>query len=144
MKKYFLGFLIAFTIILIPFTNIAQASLVPNCNTGAVVPEVQDPTTHQITTQAHFDNTCNIESIMQLVNNVINFLLIDLATPLAAIIICYAGFLMLTSGGSAEKVTKVKHIIIRLIIGYVIALAAWLIIHTILSTLGFSGPTFLK
>ena len=138
MKRYFLGFIIALVVILVPLTNIAEAGLVPNCNSGTVIPESKD--SNGVVTQAHFDNTCDLESVMQLVNNVINFLLIDLASPLAAIIICYAGFLMITSGGSSEKVTKVKKIITRLIIGYIIALAAWLIIHTILSTLGFSGP----
>jgi hypothetical protein len=53
----------------------------------------------------------------------------------------------LTSGGNSEKATKVKHILGNVVIGYVVALAAWLIINTILSSLGVDssiGSMFLK
>ncbi len=83
---------------------------------------------------------------MELINNVIKFLLFTIATPLAALIFVYAGFMLLTSGGSSEKMTTAKKILTNLIIGYVIALAAWLVINTILTSefLGYKGPTFLK
>jgi uncharacterized membrane protein YeaQ/YmgE (transglycosylase-associated protein family) len=44
---------------------------------------------------------------------------------------------MLTSGGSAEKVTKVKGILKNVVLGYILALIAWLLIKTILTTVGF-------
>ena len=89
---------------------------------------------------------CGFDHLMKLINNVIKFLLFTIATPLAALIFVYAGFMLLTSGGSSEKMTTAKKILTNLIIGYVIALAAWLVINTILTSefLGYKGPTFLK
>ncbi len=130
MKKIF-GFIIGCTLLLTLFAyvQVAHAGIVPDCNTGAVIAGTKD-------TPAHFANPCNFNSVMTLVNTTIRFLLLELATPLAAIIICYAGFLMLTSGGSSEKTTKAKKIIKNIIFGYMIALAAWLTVHTIFTTLG--------
>lgn len=139
MKKKIFGFIFGFIIILTPFLsyNVARAAIVPTCGTLTVVPGTNPP-------QKQITNPCDFNYLMALVNNVIDFLLFVIATPLVAIILCYAGFLMLTSGGSSEKVTKAKHIIKSVVFGYIIALAAWLIINTILSTLGFNGPSFLK
>ncbi len=82
---------------------------------------------------------CGFNELMELINKVINFLLFKIAMPLAALIFAYAGFLLITAGGDPSKVTKAKAIIRNLLIGFVIALAAWLIVNTILSTLGFQG-----
>lgn len=117
--------------------HVAQAKIVPDCGTLSVVPGSNPP-------KKEILNPCNFEYLMQLVNNIIEFLLFIIAAPLVAIILCYAGFIMLTSGGSAEKVTKAKHIIKSVVFGYIIALAAWLVIHTIMTTLGFNGPSLLK
>lgn len=105
------------------------AGLVPDCMRTIVV----DPTTHLV------NNPCDFNALMTLVNNVIQFLLFYLATPLAAIAFSYAGFLLITSGGSEEKLGTAKKIIKNVLIGYVIALAAWLIVNTILTTLGVSS-----
>ncbi len=86
---------------------------------------------------------CDFNQMMVTINNLIQFLLIYFATPLAAICFAYAGFLYITSAGSAENVSKAKKILTNVIIGYVIALVAWLIVKTILVSLGFSGPMFL-
>ena len=79
-----------------------------------------------------------------MVNNVINFLLFVLATPLVAMILVYAGWLYLSSGGSDENIKKAKGMMKNAVIGYIIGLASWLIIKTILNIVGFKGPTFLK
>lgn len=89
---------------------------------------------------------CGFNELMQLINNVIKFLLFTIATPLAALGIVYAGWLYLSAGGSTENTTKAKKILTNIIIGYVIALAAWLIVNTILKSLGLDSSidTFLK
>ncbi len=86
---------------------------------------------------------CGFNELMALVNKVISFLLFDLATPLAAIVICYAGWLYISSGGDTENVGKAKTILKNVVLGYVVALCAWLIVKTILSSLGFTDGTFL-
>jgi len=89
---------------------------------------------------------CGFDQLMTLINNVITFLLFTVATPLAAIIIAYAGWLYLSSGGNSSDVTKAKKILMNVVIGYVIGLAAWLIVKTIITSLGVdpSINTFLK
>ncbi|MFZ2978887.1 MAG: hypothetical protein WA057_04425, partial [Candidatus Magasanikiibacteriota bacterium] len=48
-------------------------------------------------------NGCGFNELMQLVNNVIKFVLFALAVPIAALMFVYAGFQMVTSGGNAHK-----------------------------------------
>ncbi len=105
--------------------------LVPECNTGKIV-------------DGAYENACDFNMVMAIINKVINFLLVTMATPLFALIIIYAGWLYLSDMGSSENITKAKKIIKNALIGYVIALAAWLIVKTILTSLGFTGPMYLS
>jgi Co/Zn/Cd efflux system component len=71
---------------------------------------------------------------MEIVQRVLGFLLI-LILPIAAIIFAYVGFLFLTSGGSTETKTKAKGVLVKVLIGIVLVLAAWLIVKTIVTSL---------
>lgn len=83
---------------------------------------------------------CGWTELMDLVNKVINFILFKMAVPIAAIMFAYAGFLLVTAGGEAAGArTKAKSIFTNAVLGLVIAVAAWLIISTILSILGYQG-----
>lgn len=88
------------------------------------------------------DSGCGFNELMILINTIISFILVDLATPLFALIIVYAGWLYLSAGGGEENITKAKTILTNAVIGYVIVLAAWLVVKTILSALGVTN-TFL-
>ena len=82
----------------------------------------------------------NWAALMTLVNSVIHFILFDMVIPIAAIMFAYAGFLMVTAGGEAAGArTKAKGIFTNVVIGLIIAVAAWLIVELILTTLGWSG-----
>ena len=70
---------------------------------------------------------------MDLINRIIKFALFVIATPLVALIIMYTGYLYLTAGGSAGQTEKAKHILMSVVVGYMIALGAWLIVNTIMS-----------
>ena len=76
---------------------------------------------------------------MSLINDVIRFILFKMVVPIAAIMFAYAGFLMVTSGGSTEQWSKAKKIFTNVAFGFIIAVAAWLIIRTILLILGYEG-----
>ena len=77
---------------------------------------------------------------MTMVNTVIHFILFYMVIPIAAIMCAYAGFLMVTAGGeSSSAKTKAKEMLASAIIGLLWAVAAWLVIRTILSILGFNG-----
>jgi len=130
MKNKILSYLIIVMFIYLPLT-LNAARLIPECNKGTVV-------------NSEFSDKCGFEHIIQLIDNVIEWLLVWFATPLAALIFMYAGFMYITSGGNETNVTKAKTMLKNVLIGYIIALAAWLIVKTIIVSLGFTGQTFLK
>jgi hypothetical protein len=83
---------------------------------------------------------CDFNALLTLINTVIHFILFDMVIPIAAIMFAYAGFLMVTAGGEAAHArTKAKDIFTKAVIGLVIAVAAWVIVKTILSILGWNG-----
>lgn len=84
-------------------------------------------------------NSCGFNDLFTLVNNVINFVLYSMVIPIAAIMFAYAGFELVTSGGSTEKRGIAKKVFTNAVIGLIISAAAWLIVHTILSILGFDA-----
>ncbi|MCX6752483.1 MAG: hypothetical protein NTZ87_03220 [Candidatus Nomurabacteria bacterium] len=129
MKKIikFLIPVFVFLILIAPVISFAQADvwkgLVPPCSVD------------QITKQCVW----GFNELMTLINTVIHFILFYMAIPIAAVMFVYAGFKMVTSGGSAEARGQAKNIFTNAVLGLVIAAAAWLIIRTILSILGFDG-----
>lgn len=84
-------------------------------------------------------NQCEFNDFMKLINTVVNFVLFQLAVPIAAIMFAYAGGLLLFSGGEVSKRTQAKKIFTNVAIGLVIAVGAWVIVNTILSILGYDG-----
>lgn len=84
-------------------------------------------------------DNCGFNELMSLINNVISFILFKLAIPIAAISFAYAGFLLVTSGGNTERKSKAKSIFTNVALGLVFAVAAWLIVNTVLSILGYDG-----
>lgn len=133
-KKFFAS-MIALSIIFLPLLTSAVEGV--GLTTGCGVGKVNDSKTG-------LGQACDFNQLMLMINKVIDFLLFYMVTPFAALLIAYAGWLMITSGGSSEAATKAKNIATNLVIGYIIALAAWLIVKTIMSSLGFNGETFLK
>lgn len=113
-------------------TDIEKNGIVPRCNNLA---DGIDATTGQ------YKVPCDFTFFMRLINNVIKFLLFVIATPLIALILMYTGYLYLTAGGSSGQVEKVRHILMNAVVGYVIALAAWLIVNTIVTSVIKIDPT---
>lgn len=88
-------------------------------------------------------NNCGFKDLMTLVNNVINFILYGMVIPIAAIMFAYAGFELVTSGGSTEKRGLAKKVFTNVVIGLIIAVASTIIVKLILSTLGFDASWIL-
>lgn len=126
-----LGFVIIFTPISLVFA-VDGVGIVSDsdCNT-------------KLDSNGGFSDPCGFDVLLTLVNNFINYLLVYLATPIFALIIVYVAWLYLSDMGSSENIKKAKTIFKNAIIGYVIILSAWLIVKTILTSLGFEGPMFL-
>jgi uncharacterized membrane protein YgcG len=83
---------------------------------------------------------CETCHVMQLVNGVIGWLVLILGT-VAAIIIVYAGFKLVMSGGNRHAMEDAKELISNMLIGYVIVLAGWLLIDTGMKMLLTNGET---
>lgn len=81
---------------------------------------------------------CDFKAFMTLINTVINFILVDMAIPIAAIMFAYAGFELVTSAGSTEKIGTAKNVFTNAVLGLAIAAAAWIIVKLILTTLGYN------
>ena len=82
---------------------------------------------------------CDFNQLMELVANVINFILTKLVVPIAAIMFAYAGVQLVFAGGNTEAIGTAKKILLNTVLGLVFAFAAWLIVHLILTTLGWNG-----
>lgn len=78
--------------------------------------------------------TCGTCEFFDLVRNVIEFIIV-VASSIAVLIFMYAGFLYLTSGGSMEKAKKANSMFTSVVIGYILILAAFLIVDLIMQTL---------
>ncbi len=88
---------------------------------------------------------CGFTSFITLIQNIITFAIKYIIIPVGAIIFAYVGFLFLTSGGSSETRKKAKGIFIKVVIGIIVILAAWLIVSTILTVFGVTDSfRFLK
>ncbi len=85
-----------------------------------------------------FKNPCGFDDLMQQIQKLINFLLFTIAMPVTAIMFAYAGFLYIASGGNGGNIEKAKGIFKKVLIGFVLALAAWLIVKTIMVSLGYN------
>ena len=83
---------------------------------------------------------CNISYFIYMVNAIINGI-IGIATVIFAISLIYGGFLYLTSGENPGNKEKAKSMLWRTLIGFVIILTAWVIVHTILNALVPEGST---
>jgi len=60
---------------------------------------------------------------------------------LATIFIAYGGFRLMTAGGNEKNVTTAKSIIQSAVVGLLIALVAWLLINTIITSLANGNAT---
>jgi hypothetical protein len=107
---------------------------------GQTIPDPNNPGGTPIPVGGQVSNPCDFFGFMDLVNGIINFIIQNLAIPIAAIMFFYAGFLMVTAGGeSAQAKTKAKEIFTNTVIGLAIAVGCWIIVKTILSILGYNG-----
>jgi hypothetical protein len=85
---------------------------------------------------------CNFNAFMTLIKNGI-FDLVLISTLIVVFMLVYAGFKLLTSQGNTAAYTDVKKIFGKVVWGYVIVLAAWLIVYTITGALLNSDANFL-
>ena len=76
-----------------------------------------------------------------LLHNILEFAIFQLAPILVTLMVAVGGFLMLTAAGSAGRFAKGIDFIKNALIGYIIVLASWLIVNTVLQQLGAASWT---
>ena len=86
---------------------------------------------------------CTFDSLIKLVNNVID-LFLTVAVSLAAITFAIAGGRMLLHPNNPGERGKAKDMFKKTIIGILIVLCAWLVVHTIVSELASNSSSALK
>ena len=88
------------------------------------------------------EEPCEWGQLVLMVQIVIHYLIL-IAGSLAAISFCYAGWLYITSAGDEGKVKTAKGIFLKVIIGLIFVLSAWLIVHEIVKSLGLKQDSSL-
>jgi hypothetical protein len=78
---------------------------------------------------------CQLCFLLELVNNVIRFLIVDVATPIAALSFAVAGIMYLTAAGNTGQIARAHSIFKKVVIGFILILAAWLLIDTVMKYL---------
>ena len=84
---------------------------------------------------------CTLCDLWHLASNIINFLSFNLAIPMAILLFVAAGVIFLISGGSEEKVALARSIFTNTVIGLVIIFCSWMLIDTLIKSIGGSGMT---
>lgn len=87
-------------------------------------------------------NKCDLGSVMQLLNNLITFLIKVILFPISILLFVYAGYTYIISQGEPGKRVKVKSMIKHLILGIVLILCAWIIVKTLLVVLGYTDSLY--
>lgn len=85
---------------------------------------------------------CTFGHLIELLQNLITDLVL-LSTLLAAMAFAYAGFKLLTSGGSESSRKEATDIFVKVLKGYLWILGAWLLVYTITSVLLNPGYSLL-
>ena len=77
---------------------------------------------------------CSIGSAIQLVKNGLQDLVL-LSTLLMVVVLVIAGIKLLTSQGNPSALKETKDAFMKILTGYAVILAAWVIVYTLASTL---------
>jgi len=82
------------------------------------------------------DKKCDLGMLNTMAGKIYNFIVKDIATPLAVLAITIGGILMLISAGNPNLLSLGKKIMYAAIIGLVLVWCSYLIINFILTTIG--------
>lgn len=135
MKKYilFIIFIVLLALIIIP--KPASAGVLPfDFGEDSLVPcgKSSDVSTA--------DEKCTLCHVFKGIKNLIN-LFLSLIILIAPVVIIFGAFMILTSGGSPERVAYGKRVIVYVVIGLLITFGAWLLVNTLMNELANPDAT---
>ena len=85
------------------------------------------------------NNPLGTQTFTSLLDNIIGFL-IAVSIPLAAALIVWGGFQIMTAGGNPNKINEGKNTILYTIIGFAVVLLSWGIVKILERILGVTSP----
>ncbi len=136
MNKIFSKMFVTLAMIFVPFIIGAGSAYAAPSTTPAPGPACIQNTTAQGQVLGGINQTgasCSTSGVDSLIVSIVK--IISYAVGVVAVImIVYAGFLYITSGGDSGKITKAKNALIYAIIGLFIASLAQFIVHFVLTT----------
>ncbi len=88
------------------------------------------------------ERPCNFSALIQLIENVLEYLIYIVAAPIAAIMFAIAGFNYLTAGDDMGKVKRAHDIFISVLWGFGIMLIAWALVSFVLNFFTGDNSTF--
>ncbi len=80
-------------------------------------------------------DTCDLNDVLRLINNLIEFLITTLFIPIIILLFMYAGFKYITAEGNPSKVANLKKMVGHIVVGMLLVLCSWLIVKTIITIL---------
>ena len=86
-------------------------------------------------------NPCQFCHLFVLVENIINFFLINIVFPVATLIIIIGGLMFLLYTENAQRVEQAKSLLTAAIIGLVLIFSSWIIVNFFLTAIGLSDFT---
>ena len=102
---------------------------------GLNEPTAQEVAAGKIKLDPSYYQPCNQCDLLKLLKNIIDFVLIGLMPPAAAILFVWGGFLILMGGANPGWITQGKSIFWNTAVGVAIILASWLITNTIIRSI---------
>jgi hypothetical protein len=87
-------------------------------------------------------NKCDLGSLMQLLNNLITFLIKVILFPVVILMFVYMGYQYITSQGKPGMHAKLRTMIWKLVLGIVIILVAWVLVKTLLVVIGYKDALY--
>lgn len=124
-NRKILSAVVSFTILALPVLAYG-AGLVP-CGQPANTPDIMVGGASYSTT-----HPCGFNDLIVLANTIIHFLMYDVAVPLAALGIMYAGGRLVIMPSKESEIEKAKESFSNIIMGFLIMLSAYLVIKLII------------
>lgn len=94
-----------------------------------------DDSSRGLVTCGFGSDDCTFDDLLEMVNNIINFIVFYLVAPLAALAIAASGIMMVVYSGNEGKVTQAKEILYYAVLGLIISLSAVLVVSAVVRTL---------
>ncbi len=141
MKKSFLIFFLLMISLLL-LSNTAKADLVTGYCNESSPPLGLVPCGNTINADGGLACPCQLGHIFTLAQNIYNFLIFYIATPLAGLLIVIGGVLLLLSAGNPNLAATARKILWGTLIGIFLVFGAWLIINVVLMAIGYQGSWY--